>query len=88
VGRAVAALPANYIVSVAVGGIAPLAMRQDPEPELQGFRLGGQIDHYPYFEQQWFRRAGFGSWNRVGACITRVGNGSYAIPTGYGSPMP
>jgi hypothetical protein len=81
-------LPANYIVSVAVGGIPPLAMRQDPEAELQGFRLGGQIDHYPYFEQQWFRRAGFGSWNRVGACITRVGNGSYAIPTGYGSPMP
>lgn len=78
---------ATYIVSVAVGGIPALAMRQDPEAELQGFRPQGTRDSFPWFESQWFRRAGWGAWNRVGAAVTRTGNGTYAIPTSMGSPM-
>jgi hypothetical protein len=80
-------VPATYILSVAVGGIPPLAIREDPEAELQGFRSRGERDDYPFFESQWFRRCGLGAWNRVGAVVTRTGNGAYAIPTNFGSPM-
>lgn len=82
-------LPDNYLIAVTTGGAKPLRMRQHPEPELQGFRRDeGQREDYPYFESQWVRRAGFGAWNRVGALVYRIGNASYAIPTGYSSPMP
>lgn len=81
-------LPDSYIVAVAAGGRRPLAMRQHPEPELQGFNRDGNRDDWPYFEQQWVRRAGFGGWNRVGALVYRIGNSSYAIPSNYAVPMP
>lgn len=80
-------IPADYVVSVAVGGIPPLRMRQDPEPQLQGFAEVATRQDYPWWESQWRRRAGFGAYNRVGAVVQRVGNGAYAIPTSYGSPM-
>jgi len=80
-------VPAGYIVSLTTEGPRPLAMREDPEAELQGFGPRGEREDYPFFETQWFRRAGFGGNNRVGATVTRIGNASYAIPTGYGSPM-
>lgn len=81
------ALPSDYIVALDVNGDPPLAMREEPEAELQGFRAQGTREDYPFFEDQWFRRAGFGAWNRVGAVVYRVNNGTYAIPTSYGSPM-
>lgn len=82
-------LPADYIISVAVGDTArPLAMRQDEEAELQGFKQVATRDDHPFYESQWLRRAGFGAWNRVGAHVMRIGNGSYAVPTGYAAPMP
>jgi hypothetical protein len=34
------------------------------------------------------RYAGFGVLNRVAAMITRVGNASYAIPSGFTAPLP
>jgi hypothetical protein len=81
------ALPSTYGISIATGGPAPLAMRQDPEAELQGFVRADSRDDYPWNEEQYFRRAGFGAWNRVGAVVFRIGNASYAIPTSFGSPM-
>lgn len=81
-------LPSGYIVAVTSEGPRALAMREDPEPELQGFRFAAEREDYPYWEQQWFRRAGFGARNRVGALVYRIGSGSYAVPTGYDSPMP
>lgn len=80
-------VPSTYIISLSLGGPRPLRMRQDPEPELQGFVKADTRADYPFSEEQYFRRAGFGAWNRAGAAITRTGNGSYAIPTNYGSPM-
>lgn len=80
-------LPNDYIISVAAGGAAPLAMRQDPEAELQGFQRVAERDDHPFYESQFLRRAGFGAWNRVGACVTRIGNGTYAVPANYASPM-
>lgn len=80
-------IPSTYMISIATGGPAPLAMREDPEPELQGFVKADSREDYPFHEEQYFRRAGFGGWNRVGAVVSRIGNGSYAIPTSYGSPQ-
>lgn len=79
---------ANYIVATTTGGERPVAMREEPEPELQGFREVGEREDHPFWESQWLRIAGFGAWNRVGALVYRIGNASYAIPTGYTAPMP
>ena len=81
-------LPAGYMIGVAVGGgQRPLAMREDPEPELQGFKRVAERNDHPFYENQFLRRAGFGGWNRVGAVVYRVGNGTYAVPTNYAVPM-
>jgi len=81
-------LPAGYMVAVATGGPRPLGMREDPEPELQGFKKVAERNDHPFYESQFLRRAGFGAWNRVGAVVYRIGNGTYAVPTNYSSPMP
>lgn len=81
-------LPSNYLLAVTTEGEPPLAMRQDETASLQGFKLVAERNDHPWYERQFLRIAGFGSWNRVGALVQRVGNGSYAIPTNYTSPMP
>jgi hypothetical protein len=45
------------------------------------------MDVFPFFQDNWIRRMGFGGWNRVGAVVMRTGNGSYAVPTNYAVPM-
>lgn len=80
-------LPSNYIVAVTSGGERPLAMREYPVASLQGFVRVAERNDHPFYEQQWQRAAGFGAWNRVGAVVMRIGNGTYAVPTGYTSPM-
>lgn len=80
-------LPDNYMIAVTTGGDRALAMREDVETELRGFIKVAERNDHPFYENQYIRRAGFGAWNRVGALVYRIGNGSYAIPTNYGSPM-
>lgn len=81
------ALPSSYIVGITTNGERPLAMREFPVASLQGFVRVADRDDHPFYEQQWQRAAGFGAWNRVGAVVMRIGNGTYAVPTGYTSPM-
>lgn len=81
-------LPADIIVAVTTQGERALMMREDVTPSLQGFKLVAERNDHPWYERQFLRIAGFGSNNRVGALVYRVGNASYAISTGYGSPMP
>lgn len=81
------ALPANYLIGVTTDGEKPLGMRQEAEAELQGFQRVAERNDHPWYESQWLRVAGFGAWSRVGAVVQRVGNGAYAIPTNYESPM-
>jgi hypothetical protein len=81
-------MPANYIIAVATEGERPLAMRQHPEPELQGFKRIADRDDHPWYEAQYARRAGFGAWNRVGAAVIEISDASYDIPTNYAAPMP
>ncbi len=83
-----AGLPSDYILGVAAGGEAPIALRQEPEAELQGFKKVADRNDHPWYEQQYLRVAGFGAWNRVGAVVVKTNNATYAIPTGYTSPMP
>lgn len=76
-------LPSNYILSIHTGGPRPLAMRQEPEAELQGFRAIGDREDMPYFERHYERTVGFGVQNRLSAHVLRVGNGTYAVPSGF-----
>lgn len=80
-------LPSSYMVATMTGGDRPLAMRQEIETSLQGFNRVADRNDHPFYESQYLRIAGFGALNRVGALVYRVGNGSYAIPTNYSSPM-
>lgn len=81
-------LPAGYIISIATGGDAPVRQRVDAVNQLQGFVEMFSNENPPWYQRNWLRKAGYGIWNRVGAVIYRVGNGTYAVPTGYTMPMP
>ncbi len=81
------AIPASRILSVMTDGPRALAMREDPEPELQGFKKVAERNDHPFYENQFLRRAGFGAWNRVGAHVTEIGDASYDVPTGFVAPI-
>lgn len=83
-----AAMPSGYILGVTTDGQPPLAQREYDIALLQGFRLVGERDDHPFYESQYARWTGFGGWNRVGAVAWRIGNASYAVPSGFASPMP
>lgn len=84
------ALPDSYIVATTTEGNKTLALREEPEPSLQGFfrATDNQVagDH-PFYESQYLRLAGFGARNRVGSVVYLIGNATYSTPSGYGSPM-
>lgn len=80
-------LPDSYIIATTTEGDRPIAMREDPEASLRGFNKVADRDDHPFYERQYLRRAGFGAWNRAGAVVQRIGNGTYAIPTGYANPQ-
>lgn len=79
-------LPATYMIAK-VEGIPLLKMREYPAASLQGF--------FPEFANvdgnhtinRMLRYAGFGVSNRVAGLVYRIGNGTYAIPSGYGAPL-
>ena len=82
-------LPANYMIATTTTAEKPLAMREHMESQLRGFSKVAERIDYPFWEAQYVRWAGFGSWNRVGALVYRIGNATYAAaPSGYTSPMP
>lgn len=79
-------LPSDYMIAVTTGGDRPLAMREDEEQSLRGFKQVATREDHPWYERQYLRRLGLGAWNRVGAVIYKDAS-SYATPTGYSSPM-
>ena len=80
-------LPDSYILALAQGADPVVGMRQYPVESLQGlFPEFQNVDGNRYL-YKFLRFAGFGVMNRVGAVIQRVGNGSYAIPTGMTAPL-
>lgn len=81
-------MPANYIIAVSTGGERPVAMREEPEASLQGFKKVAERNDHPFMESQFLRSAGFGSWNRVGAVVYRIGSASYGnAPSGFVQPI-
>lgn len=84
-----ASVPASTIIAIMTDGPRPLAMRQFPETELQGFFRAEDRTDFPFREEQWMRWAGFGGYNRVGAVVYQVSNGdtTYDIPTGFTAPI-
>ena len=45
----------SYIISLATDGPRALAMREEPEAELQGFKQVARRDDHPFYESQWQR---------------------------------
>lgn len=81
-------LPADIIFTVATGAGPFVKMRELAAPNLQGlFTEGFDVDGN-HMGQRFLRWAGYGVSNRVAAVVTRVGNASYAVPTGYDAPLP
>jgi hypothetical protein len=82
-------VPAGYILATMTEAEPALAMRQEPEASLQGFyKVPEDRNDHPFYEAQWARHAGFGAWNRVGAVVYRIGNGTYAVPANLTPPIP
>lgn len=80
-------LPDDIIITVATGAGPFVKMRELPVASLQGlFTEGFDVDGN-HTGQRFLRWAGFGVSNRVAAVATRVGNGTYAAPTGYDAPL-
>lgn len=80
-------MPSNYIIMRATGSPAPLAMREDELDVLQGFRQVSRKVDFPWEDLDYRRLAGFGALNRTAAVVFRIGNATYAPPTGYALPM-
>jgi len=81
-------IPSTYWIATMTGGERPLAMREYPKDTLKGFvQIPDDRNNHPFYERQYVRYAGFGGWNRIGAAVGRIGNGTYAVPTGYTPPI-
>jgi hypothetical protein len=80
-------LPSGYIFAHATGANDIVAMREEPEAELQGFFPEYFSPDGNLQETRMLRMAGYGIQNRIGAAITRIGNASYAVPTGFLAPL-
>lgn len=82
-------LPNNYIIAHARGANDVVGMRQEPEPELQGFFPEYFSPDGNLMTTRMLRMAGFGILNRIGVVVDYVGvSGTYAIPSGYTAPLP
>lgn len=82
-----ASLPDNYIPFHAVGAGPFMGWREEPEAELQGFFTETDPGDGNVLVSRFMRRCGFGVMNRTAAGVIRIGNGTYAEPTGYTAPL-
>lgn len=76
-------LPDSRIVALTEGGEPPLAMREDDIAQLRGFQMVAEREDFPWYDRQFRRKVGFGTWNRTGAVVMEIGDASYDIPTNY-----
>lgn len=83
-------MPANYMLTVAVDAEEKaLAMREYPQPALQGFiNIGEPMSQFPYQQNNFVRAAGFGARNRTAAHVHYFGvSATYAAPTNFPFPL-
>lgn len=86
--KEVAWLPSDYIIAFATGAGPAVAMREYAEAELQGVISERASTDGNREDYRFIRYAGYGVRNRVAAVVYRIGNASYAIPSGYTAPLP
>lgn len=80
-------LPDSYMIAHATGAGPILGMREHEPAQLRGFFAKSNTAN-PVLSETWFYRfAGFGVINRVAGLVYRIGDASYAIPTGYTAPL-
>lgn len=75
-------LPAGYVLTIDVSQPF-MRYREEPEPELQGLQMVTQQVDSNFRKIDFYRKRGYAVVRRPGAAVRRIGNGSYAIPTGY-----
>ena len=81
-------LPDSYIVAAALGNAEPvLRMREYDAPGLQGFFPELHSPDGNLNITRLLRYAGFGVYDRTGAAVQLIGNGTYSVPTGYTAPL-
>lgn len=77
-------IPDNYIVAFNLDAPAAVGVREDVTPSLRGlFRIDAVENSGNTLLSRFRRKRGFGVVNRTGALVMRVGNGTYAAPSGY-----
>lgn len=75
-------MPDGYMFAYDAAADPPVAVRQDPEGELQGFRLVRTEERYPLRNAFFRRRAGMGVRNRLNGVVTQiVASTTYTTPT-------
>lgn len=82
-----ATLPDDYLIAK-VEGIPVVAMREHVPAELRGFFPESFSPDGNRLINRMLRYAGFGVRRRVAAVVMRIGNASYAVPTGWLAPLP
>ena len=80
-------IPSTYMIGVATGAGPVLGMREEPEAALQGLSAVPVVVNSNIERVDFYRHAGYGVKRRYAAVVFRVGNGSYAVPTGFDAPL-
>lgn len=79
-------LPANYIPWFNLDAPPPIGIREDEVVSLRGlFNIDAIENSGNTLLRRFRRKIGFAPVNRTGFGVHRIGNGSYAAPTGYTS---
>lgn len=80
-------LPSGYALGKSLAPDAtPLALREYPQTELQGFIPESHSPDGGLIERRFVRFMGFGVQNRIGAVVLKVGAAEYAVPTNWTNP--
>lgn len=78
-------LPSTYIVTESLGAGPYVGVREEML-DGQQISVRNHMVNTNLEKTDLYRRAGKGVVNRVAATVTRVGNASYAVPTGFAAP--
>jgi len=81
------ALPDDFMLAHARGGGPVVKQREYDAPALRGFFPERFSPDGNLMVTRMLRYSGFGVSNRVAAVAYKIGNASYAVPTGYSTPL-
>lgn len=80
-------IPDNYLVSINLDAPPPVGIREDTALSLRGlFNINATENSGNMLLSRYRRKIGMAPVNRTGFMVNRIGNGSYAIPSGIVQP--